>query len=145
MYKFKLESLLEHRKFIEETVQKELSQIKRRLIEEQNALDRLYQKEKAVNSNLEHLKQRPLASSELIMHNQYLTHLNQAIEKQKRVVHSVEKSLDSKHDELTEAMKKRQTLEKLKEKGLNAYKEKIFKQEQDFINEVAIGRYNMSR
>ena len=41
-------------------------------------------------------------------------------------------------------MQKRKTLEKLKEKGFKVYLQELDQEEQKFINEMAISRFNMN-
>ena len=143
MYKFTLQPLLNHRKFIEETLQKELSLFKILLADEKK---KLKDYEKARNRFLVELQQKQRESitvSENLLYFNFLVRLAGDLNKQRDIVLDVEKKFDRKRDDLIEAMKNRKTLEKLKEKRLKAYNHKLMKNEQDFLNEVAINMFNL--
>jgi flagellar export protein FliJ len=53
-----------------------------------------------------------------------------------------EKKYAQKRDDLIEAVKKRKTIENLKEKGLATYSRKLLKLDQDFLDEVSICRFH---
>ena len=142
MYKFTLQPLLNHRKFIEETLQKELSLFKILLADEKK---KLKDYEKARNRFLVELRQKQRESitvSENLLYFNFLVRLASDLDNQRDIVLDVEKKFDQKRDDLIEAMKNRKMLEKLKEKHLKAYNHKLMKNEQDFLNEVAINMFN---
>ncbi len=56
---------------------------------------------------------------------------------QQEKVKESEKKYAQKRDDLIEAVKKRKTIENLKEKGLAAFSRKMLKLDQDFLDEVA--------
>jgi flagellar FliJ protein len=60
-------------------------------------------------------------------------------------VQETERCFRVKKEELIEAVKKRKMLEKLKEKGLSAYQEKLLRKEQAELNEAALNVYNRSQ
>ena len=80
--------------------------------------------------------------SDVFLYLPFIEQLSKDIEKQKKNVLELENDVEQKRLDLVEATKKKKTLEKLKEKGLKAYKEEITKNEQEFLNEVAVNRYN---
>lgn len=143
MYKFTIQPLLNHRKFIEEILQKELSLFKRLLADEKK---KLKDYEKARNRFLVELRQKQRESitvSENHLYFNFLVRLASDLDKQRDIVLEVEKKFDQKRDDLIEAMKNRKMLEKLKEKHLKAYNHKLMKNEQDFLNETAINMFNL--
>lgn len=143
MYKFTIQPLLNHRKFIEEILQKELSLFKRLLADEKK---KLKDYEKARNRFLLELRQKQRKSitvSENLLYFNFLVRLTSDFDNQRHIVLDVEKKFDRKRDDLIEAMKKRKMLEKLKEKHLKAYNHKLIKNEQDFLNEAAINIFNL--
>jgi flagellar biosynthesis chaperone FliJ len=50
--------------------------------------------------------------------------------------------LKKTREALLAAMQKRKTLDKLKDNGLRAYMENLSREEEKFINEMAISRFN---
>jgi len=141
MYKFSLESLLSHRKSIEESFQKELADLQRLLQEEMN---RKMNFEKKREKNMTKLEQKTsmgiTAGDNLIYHN-FIQRLTVNIDQQAQRVFEVEKAIGDKRMVLLEAVKNRKALEKLKEKGLEAYARKLAKKEELFINEVAVNNF----
>lgn len=145
MYTFKLEALLEHRKYVEDTLQRELSDIKRRLSEEEKKLGQMIRKEEDMSVKLRQLQEESVSSQDMIMYQKFLVRLADELKQQKRKIFSVEKSHQKKRNEVVEAMKNRKALEKLKENGMKAYTEKLLKKEKAFVDEVAVMRFNHNR
>jgi flagellar export protein FliJ len=67
----------------------------------------------------------------------YIQRLAGELDSQMRRVALAKKQFNQKREELVEMMKKRKTLEKLKEKGYKAFEQKMLKTERDFMDEVA--------
>ncbi len=141
-FKFSLQTLLNHRLHREEILQKELAEAGCRLKEEKAALTRLQEdKERAyAEVQLKHL--RGMAVSEHILYANFLEGLARNIAVQQEKVNEAERQYAQKQEELIEAVKKRKTIENLKEKGLAAYSKKLLKLDQDFLDEVAICRFH---
>ena len=142
MYNFTLQPLLNHRKFIEDTLQKELSLFKRLLAGEKK---KLKDYEKARDKFLVELRQKQRESitvSENLLYFNFFVRLMSDLDRQRDIVLEVEKKFDQKRDDLIEALKNRKMLEKLKDKQLKAYNHKLMKNEQDFLNETAINMFN---
>ena len=141
MYKFSLESLLGHRKSIEESFQKELADLQRLLQEEMNKKMNF---EKEREKNMTELNQNAskgiTAGDNLIYHN-FIQRLAANIDQQDQRVFAVKKKIENKRMVLLEAVKNKKALEKLKEKGLEAFVRKLAKKEELFINEVAVNNF----
>ena len=119
-----------------------MSLFKRSLVDEKK---KLKDYEKARNNLLVKLQQKQRESitvSENLLYFNFLVRMASDIDKQRDKVRDVEKKFDQKRDDLIAAMKERKTLEKLKEKQLNAYNHKLMKIEQDFMNEAGINIFN---
>jgi flagellar FliJ protein len=141
MSKFKLESLLQHRKRIEETYQRQLAEIRLVLQEEKDVLARLNSNRDRIKLNLEQRLTEDINAAEMLHFNKYLDRLSLDISLQKKRVAEVEENLENKRLKLTEAVKRRKIMDKLKDKQLAAEFEKIEKNEQNFMNEIAINRH----
>lgn len=142
MYKFTLEPLLNHRKSVEDNLQKELGVCKTCLAEENRKL-RTYKKEKnRVLGEMQQKQQEGITVSENLLYFDFIDRLSRDLDKQKQRLSEVKKKYNRKHNELIEAVKKRRILEKLKEKQLDEYNQRLEKSEQNFINEVAISQFN---
>ena len=141
MYKFSLQSLLNHRKHIEENLDKELGQNKRAVNNEKRKLENIVKQKIKYREEL-HEKQGDCKKvNEIILCLNYLDKLSKNIDKQKRCIKDAEKKYNIKRSELIEAMKKRKTLDRLKEKEMKAFNYSEMKVEQDIMNEVAANRF----
>jgi flagellar FliJ protein len=141
MYKFSLQSLLNHRKHIEENLDKELGRIKRVVNNEKRRLENVRKEKIKCREDLQKKQGDGKKVNEIILYFNYLDKLSKDIDKQKRCLKDVEKKYDIKRGELIEAMKKRKTLERLKEKEMKAFNYSEMKVEQDIMNEVAANRF----
>jgi flagellar FliJ protein len=145
MYRFNLEPLLNHRRYQEEILQKELAGLKIRLAAEKDKLRVLKKKKRQYLGQLQ-LKQqsgRPVSEIRLYLH--FVDHLSKEMNAQNQRVLRAEKGFNLKRQDLIEAMKKRKTLEKLQEKGFQAHQQKMLKKERDFMDEVAGNQFNLSK
>ena len=56
-------------------------------------------------------------------------------------IHEIEEKESQKQDELLEAMKRRQILEKLKDQDLDRYQATMSQKEMKFIDEIAVNQF----
>ena len=117
MYRFNLESLLNYRRYQEEILQKELADFKNQLVKHEQQLRQLVQARRKASLELHQRQKKGGTVCGLMMYFRYLDRLAADIEKQKRLVGQVRKQFEQKRRELLDIVKKRKTLEKLKEKG----------------------------
>ena len=137
MYRFNLEPLLNHRRYREEVLQKELADLKKRLAAEKNKLRSL---KKKMRKYLQHLQQKQKeghCASEIKLFFDFVDHISKETQDQHQKVVGEEQKFFLKREELIAAMKKRKALEKLKAKGWQAHQQKQLKKERDFMDEVA--------
>ena len=145
MYRFNLESLLNYRRYQEEILQKELADFKNRLVMLEQQLRQMVQARRKTSLELHQRQKKGGTVSGLMMYFRYLDRLTADIEKQKRQVGQVKKQFEQKRRELLDIVKKRKTLEKLKEKELKTYQQQQLKKERVFLDEVATTRFNRTR
>ena len=141
MYKFSLQSLLNHRKHLEENLDKELGQIKRAVNREKRRLESIANEKMNCQQKLQKKQGDGKKINEIILCFNYLDKLSKDFDKQTRCLQDVEKEYDIKRSELIEAMKKRKTLDRLKEKEMKASNYSQMKVEQDMMNEVAANQF----
>jgi flagellar FliJ protein len=142
MYKFNFEPLLNHRRYQEEILQKELALTKKKLSDEQLKLQSIKQKRRIFSHQLHERQKKDGTVSDLIVYFRYIQHLAEEFDIQKRQVAAARKQFNQKRHELVEMMKKRKTLEKLKEKGLKAFQQKSSKLERDMMDEIAAKQHH---
>ncbi|MFQ5674768.1 MAG: flagellar export protein FliJ [bacterium] len=134
--KFHLQKVLDVRKLVEKSRQKELASITQKLAAEQKALAGLENKRDDFTRTMNEI--RKAEASQFRGNQAYLETLNGSIVEQSRTISAVEKEVDEKRQRLMEASKEKKALEKLKEKQVarDIYQEN--KIEQAVIDEVAI-------
>lgn len=142
MFRFSLEPALNYRKTIEENLEKELGGLKKVLLIEKNEMQNL-KNNKDILYNQLHLKQKEnITPSELIIYSNFIGNISVRIRAQKDNITGITEKMSIKRDELIKAIKKRKTLDKLKEKALGIYRQEVLLEEQNVQNEIAIYRYN---
>lgn len=142
-YRFKLEALRRYRQFQEDELQRELAAVQKL---KDRAMARLLEYEAQLEKTRNELYQQQSASvqsSLLAIFPRFLERMTENIAEQQSVVASIEKQFEAKRQALMEAVKKRKTLEKLEEKEFNTYMADLSLEEQKFINEMAINRFNL--
>ena len=145
MYRFNLESLLNYRRYQEDILQKELADFKNELIRHEQKLHRFKQNWRKCSRDLQQRQKKGGTVPGLIMYLRYLERLSLDIDQQQRRVVKSKKQVDAKRRELLEIMKKRKTLEKLKEKGFLDDMQRMQKKEQNLMDEAATNRHKGTR
>jgi flagellar protein FliJ len=140
-YRFKLEALRQYRVFQEEARQKEMAEALRLRDREVEVLAELINLRENTEKELKSKQCGRITGPYLSIYNTYLNKLASDIFAQHHKVADAEKKLEKSREALLIAMKERKTLDKLKEKGFRTYMEKMNREEEKFINEMAISRF----
>ena len=141
MYRFKLEALLNHRRHQEEVCQKELAQVRRRLFDEREKLERKKREKQESLEKLQAKKKESTTVSDIMLYMNYIQQLSKDIEDQAMHVHKTVKLVDQKRHELISIMQKRKTLKNLKYKEQQAYQQKLMQDERKLMDELASIRH----
>jgi flagellar FliJ protein len=141
MYKFNLQSVLDHRQLTEDSLKRELAEIQRHRQAARQQLEALEEREKHTMALLKQEQAEGISSDGVVGFHAYLARLSQQIIKQKMALCDLQQKESAKLNELGEALKKRKILEKLKDQGLRRYQRMIVKEEMQYIDEVAVNRY----
>ncbi len=141
-FKFSLEALLNHRLHHEEVVQKELAVCECRVREEKAVFRRLQEDKDRVIREFDQKQLQGLCISEHIVYDRFIECLTRKLAVQHEKVMASETEYARKRDELIEAVKKRKTIEKLREKKLAVFTGNLMRLNQEFLDEVAISRFN---
>ena len=141
MYRFKLEALLNHRRYQEEVCQKELAKAQRVLSDEREKLERKKIVKQESLEKLQTKKKENPTVSDIMLHMNYLTQLSKDIEDQAMLVHKTAQLVDQKRHELVSIMQKHKTLKNLKYKEQQAYQQKLMQDERKFMDELAAIRH----
>jgi flagellar export protein FliJ len=141
MYRFKLEALLNHRRHQEEVCQKELAQVRRRLFDEREKLERKKREKQESLEKLQAKKKESTTVSDIMLYMNYIQQLSKDIEDQAMHVHKTVKLVDQKRHELISIMQQRKTLKNLKNKEHQAYQQKLMQDERKLMDELAAIRH----
>jgi len=142
MYIFTLQPLLNQRKHIEEALQKELAVIQEQFNARSQALQDLIASRDHWGAKLRRIGAAGARIADLRLYTEYFKRLSIEAYEMQQALERLEENLTDKRDEVVEAMKGRKILENLKERGLQAHREKIRKQEMKSADETAISLFN---
>jgi len=145
LYRFPLESVLVHRQFIVETIQKDLAETEIRLMSEKKALSALEQKASECARDLDRQREKEMSPPENRLYIDYLNRLEDETREQAKRIALLEKKRDAKREALGEAMKKQKTMERLKEKGRLEYEREETGRERAAMSEVAVNRFALRK
>jgi flagellar FliJ protein len=141
MFRFKLEALLNHHRHQEDACQKALAQAERNLADKQA---KLLQQKTAMRDQVLKLRAKQGAGfnvTEIKLCVDYIQQLSQEIEAWKISVRDAAKQVKRKRSDLIRIVKKRKTIEKLKEKQIQAHNLKIMQAERKRMDEAGAIRH----
>ena len=141
MYKFSLGAVLNHRKFLEENLQKELGSLQKQLVDKKNRLTKLKDTRRKFRSEWQSKQQQTMTVSESLLYVRFFEKISGKISRQTEKVSEAENAVDAKRADLIEAVKKRKALEILKEKGFKRYQQRMLLNERNFMDEMASVRF----
>jgi flagellar FliJ protein len=140
-YHFKLESVLRIRCLEEEKCQKSLAAALHLLEQESLHLMKLLELQKRAELELAEKRQMAMTGPESILHHQYAKKLSDRIRQQQKKVLEADSVCHTKRELLHEALKNRKVLETIKNKDQENYNAELNREEEKFINEIAINRF----
>ena len=144
-FNFRLETVLQHRRRIEEDCQRELAAALADLAKEKRGLAGIEASRDRQREEFQQKLKSNMTASEMLLYQRYFDQLAVYIADQKRKVVAAAQLFEKRRTELVAAVKKRKVLDKLKEKQMNVAAKKGLKQEQDFMNEMAVTRHARTR
>jgi len=144
-YQFKLEAVRKLREFEEEKRQRELADAQRILEEERAVLDKLIVSRSQTEASFRQKAEQGDIASQAAMYRAYLQRLSKLVEEQEHKIETASQVCEEKREALLEAMQKRKALDRLKEKGEQAFIAQLNSDEEKFINEIAINRFTLKQ
>jgi flagellar protein FliJ len=144
-FNFRLETVLQHRRRIEEDCQRKLAAALADLAIEKRGLAGIENSREQGREEFQQKLKSNMTASEMLLYQRYLDQLAFDIADQKRKVAAAAQLFEKRRTELVVALKKRKVLDKLKEKQATAAAKKGLKQERDFMNEIAVIRHARPR
>ena len=144
-FTFRLETVLQHRRRIEEECQRKLAAAVADLAVEKRDLAGIENSRDRGREEFQQKLKSNMTASEMVLYQRYFEQLALDIADRKRKVAAAAQLFEKRRTELVAALKKRKVLEKLKEKQMAAAAKKELKREQDFMNEMAVVRHPRPR
>ncbi len=138
MFKFTLEPLLNHRKFEEETIQKELAELDNARADADARLHEFTRDKETWEKELEKKQKEGALVTETLLCLDFINGLSTSIQQQEELIAAIKAQRRQKQAEFIEAVKRRKTLEQLKERQLHAHEEELARKEQEQLNEMAV-------
>jgi len=136
-----LEALKRYRQFQEESCQRDFSEAQRLQEQESQTLMNLIAQRSHTEAERGVDGDTARTGARLAMVATYLERLARQVSAQRSLLLEAQQRCEEKRQNLIAAMQKRKTLDKLKEHGLKAYLDNLNREEEKFINEMAINRH----
>ena len=134
-YNFKLERVLNYKEDMENVKKGILGNINNKLsMEEEKLMNYNDNKDQLLKKKNEIQKKTDIRS--LKLYNYHLEIISKNIKKQEQLINIINIELDKAKEELLEAVKEKKTLEKLKEKDLNEFKNELGKKQEKIIDNI---------
>ncbi len=141
MFRFKLEALLNHRRYQEDICQQELARAEHKLADEQGKLRQLKHIKRDHILKLQAKQRERFSTAEMMLCVNYIQQLSRQIEAQKIGVRDAAKQVNRRRNDLIRIVKKRKTLETLKEKQRQTHNQEMIRDERKQMDEVASLRH----
>lgn len=141
MFVFKLQSVLDYRKNVEEKILNDFSEKKRELKEESLKLKNLEKERADLIEELRNMQGRKVYAEDIAVYVSYVKQVREKEENQKIIIAHVKEQLEAKRKELLEAVKKRKVMEKLKERHVEEDEFNMRALEQKNSDEMSVLRY----
>jgi flagellar FliJ protein len=141
MFKFKLQSVLEYRRNVEERVQGEFSEFKRYLEEQKAVLSALVKERKAFMEDLRSMQRGSIRADDIAALVAYVEVIREKETAQMEVIRKAQDDLEKKRLELIDAVKNRKVMESLREKHEEEYRKHLRETEQKHSDEMAVLKF----
>ena len=141
MFAFKLQSVLDYRKNIEEKILNDFSEKKRRFEIEKKALKSIIAERVNSIRELKRMQSTVMDANSIASHLRYIEQIRENEKKQKIIISGVKGELEALRIELLEAVKKSKVLEKLKESQKEGFERAVRAFEQVNSDEMAVLKF----
>lgn len=145
MFNFKLQTILDVRKTLEDKVLQEFSQQQKELQRENAQLQSIQRQKMALIDELRNVQGKTVNVSEITMNAEYIKQClkNEALQKEQ--VKEAARIADIKREAMFDAIKKRKSMEILKTKQYNQHQSDLNLLERTAIDEMALVRHNRKK
>lgn len=141
MFKFKLQSVLEYRMNVEEKILNEFSDLKRDLEEKKAVLNKLIIDRKNLMDELRTMQRAAMRADDIATLVGYVENNRKLEEQQNNIIHQAVEQMESKRQELMEAVRNRKVMENLRDKHAEEYQKNINELEQKNSDEMSMLKF----
>ena len=141
MFNFRLQSVLNYRKQLEGRIASEFADTMRQFNCEKNILKKLKRESSDLVCRLNSMKEIKLYAADISAYFLYIKHIKLKKEHHEKLISRIERELEEKRLKLIDAIKKRKTLEMIREKMLKEYRIDLIANERKELDELATSRY----
>jgi flagellar FliJ protein len=141
-FKFSLETVLRHRKRLEDEAQRAFSEARQKLEDAKRHLEFLYSQVDRSREEIASLQNSGEAHSvsSILEREAFIRGQALRIKNHREAMRSLQQDLEEKQEALVLALRERKTLEKLKEKKKREYDMEVARKEALFLDEIATMR-----
>ncbi|HUI29752.1 MAG TPA: flagellar export protein FliJ [Candidatus Acidoferrales bacterium] len=134
-FKFRLQSVIRVKEIQEKKIQRELAQVKKRILQEQENLETLEdERERLLSASPLNGK---IKAADIVTHHDYIKKISEEIRFENARIDSLTEFETKKIDEVLEVKKDREAIEHLKEKRLEEARRELDRKEQVLIDAIA--------
>lgn len=144
-FKYKMQNILNLKYKLEEQQKLNLASVRLRLQEEEESLNRLYQRKEEYEKALRKASKKLIKVDVLKILNESIMVLDYHIKEQKKEVLRAESIVKLEEDKMVEAMKERKIQEKLRKKSLQRYLEEMRHKENIQVDELVSYQYTVRK
>jgi len=141
MFNFRLQSVLNYRKQLEEKVVSEFADTKRQFDCEKEILKKSKKERLNLISTLSGMEGAKLCTADISAYFLYINYIKHKEMYHEEVISGIERELEEKRLELVDAIKKRRILEMVREKKLEEYRIYLISKERKELDELGTSRY----
>lgn len=134
-FRFSLETVLDYKQQVLETLQAEHGAILARVREQEKLIEELEAAYRALSHEFNRRKEEGLTVLDAVRYEQYLRSSERQIEEAYKHLRELEQQAEKKRNEVVEAKKETSSIEKLREKKLEGYNKAAQKSEEAMIDE----------
>ena len=141
MFNFRLQSVLDYIKQLEEKVVSEFADTKRRFDCEKDILKKLKKERLDLVSRLNGMEGPKLCSANVSAYFLYINYIKHKEKYHEEIISGIVRELEEKRLELLNVIKKRKILEMVREKKLEEYRIYLISKERKELDELGTSRY----
>lgn len=134
-FRFSLETVLEYKQQVLESLQAEHGAILARIREQEAYIDEIEAAYRHLNGEFNRRKSEGISILDAMKYEQYLRAREREIEEAYEALHDLQKQEEAKRNQVVEAKKETSSIEKLREKKLEVYNKAVQKSEEALIDE----------